>query len=135
MKTYADRRNHAATRLIKVEDRVLVKQDTINKLSTYFNNKPYTVIAVKGTMITAKRNTHQITRNSSGMKTIPADSHHGYIPSSNEEEEEESDVPITTAKSTPAVTTSQHRSHYSPPRHYPSRQHRMSSKFNDSIMT
>ena len=46
MKTY-DRRNHAATRLIKVEDRVLVKLDRINKLLTYFNNKPYTIIAVK----------------------------------------------------------------------------------------
>ena len=56
-------------------------------------------------MITAKRNNHQITRNSSWMKTIPAYSDHGYMPSSNEEEEEESDVPITTAKRTPAVTT------------------------------
>ena len=85
-------------------------------------------------MITAKRNNHQITRNLSWMKTIPADSDHGYMPSLNEEEEEENDVPITTAKPTPAVTTPQHHSHHSPPRHYPSRQRRMPSKFNDFIM-
>ena len=60
-------------------------------------------------MITVKRNNHQITRNSSWMKTIPADSDHGYMTSSNEEEEEESDVPITTAKPTPAVNIPQHR--------------------------
>ena len=65
MKTYADRRNHAATRLIKIGDRVLVKQNKRNNLSAYFNNKPYTVIAIEGTMITAKGNNYQITRNSS----------------------------------------------------------------------
>ena len=79
-------KQHAATHLIKVGDRLLVKQDKRNKLSTYFNNKPYTVIAVKETMINEKRNNHQITRNSSWMKTIPQDSDHGYMPSLNEEE-------------------------------------------------
>ena len=57
------------------------------------------------------------------------------MPLSNEEEEEESDVPITTAKPTPAVAIPQHHSHHSPPIHYPPRQHRMPSKFNDFKMT
>ncbi len=37
---------------------------------TPFNPKPYTIVAVKGTTVTAKRQGHEITRNSSHFKSI-----------------------------------------------------------------
>ena len=38
-------------------------QKKTKKLTTPFDPKPYKVIAVKGTMVTAKRQDHKITRN------------------------------------------------------------------------
>ncbi|ESO96074.1 hypothetical protein LOTGIDRAFT_160059 [Lottia gigantea] len=52
-------------------DKVLIRQTKKNIFSTAYNPKPYTVIAVKGSMIMAKRHEHCITRNSSYFKIIP----------------------------------------------------------------
>lgn len=73
MKKNADVTNHAKQRKITVGDNVLVKQKKCNKLTTPFDPKPYKVITVKGTMITAKRQDNVVTRNSSHFKIISED--------------------------------------------------------------
>ena len=59
-KVYVDQRRKAKYSPINVGDRVLVKQEKRNKLSTRFSTTPYTVISRTGTKITA-RNNHRIT--------------------------------------------------------------------------
>ena len=70
MKKNADITNHAKPRDITTGDIILFRQKKCNKLMTPFNPKPYTVVAVKGTMVTAKRQDHEITRNLSHFKLI-----------------------------------------------------------------
>lgn len=67
-KTYADKRRGAKEPNFKIGDQVLVRQTKINKLTPRFNPKPYRVTAIKGTMITARRPDHMITRNCSHFK-------------------------------------------------------------------
>eukprot|EP00794_Sanderia_malayensis_P004986 gene4986-5644_t len=74
MKQNADGNNLAKESMISVGDLVIVKQRKQNKFSTKFNPNPYTVIAKKGTMITAESQNHQITRNISHFKKIGNDS-------------------------------------------------------------
>jgi hypothetical protein len=71
MKINADRLANAKEHTIKVGDTVLVRQRKKNKWSTRFDPKPYCVTQVKGTMITATRPGHYITRNSSFYKKVP----------------------------------------------------------------
>ena len=68
MKMYADRRSKPC--MIETGDAVVVKQPKENKLTTPFNPKPYKVLSRKGSMITAQRGSHKITRNSSHFKPI-----------------------------------------------------------------
>ena len=49
---------------------MLVKQRPANKAETPFNPAPYKVTEVKGTMVTAEKDGHRITRNSSHFKPI-----------------------------------------------------------------
>jgi hypothetical protein len=63
MKVYSDRRNHAQPLEIKVGDVVLVAKPPTNKLSSSYDSRPYTVVPRKGTLITASRDNHSITRN------------------------------------------------------------------------
>lgn len=70
MKKHADKTNHAQPNKIVVGDKVLVKQKKHNKLTTPFDPKPYKVVEVKGSMVVAEREDHQITRNSSHFKVI-----------------------------------------------------------------
>jgi transposase InsO family protein len=51
-------------------DKVLVRQQRLNKMSTPYNPKPYTIDKVKGTMITASSGDHSITRNQSFFKLL-----------------------------------------------------------------
>jgi hypothetical protein len=53
-----------------VGDTVLVKNQKKGKLIPPFNPDPYEVTAVKGSMITASRGDHSVTRNSSFFKSI-----------------------------------------------------------------
>ena len=53
---------------------VLVKSERKNKLSTFYDPNPYEITAIKGSMITAERADHQITRNCSWFKNIPKQS-------------------------------------------------------------
>ena len=69
-KTYFNKRFGARVSRIKVGDFVLVKQPKINKLTSKFDPKPYQVNTIKGTMITARRPNHQITRNVQHFKFL-----------------------------------------------------------------
>ena len=71
MKINADRLANTKEHTIKVGDTVLVRQRKKNKWSTRFDPKPYCVTQVNGTMITATRPGHYITRNSSFYKKVP----------------------------------------------------------------
>ena len=63
MKSNADNNRHAKASTINIGDTVLVKQIKKNKFTTKFDSKPYVVTMKKGTMITAERIDHRITRN------------------------------------------------------------------------
>ena len=62
MKHYADKSE------LKLGDTVLVKQPKRNKFTTTFDPIPLTVVAVKGSMISAQEARTQITRNISHFK-------------------------------------------------------------------
>ena len=70
MKTYADKRRNAKPSKLYVGNRVLVKQDKENKLTTPFDPRPYEVTNKKGNMVTAQREDKRITRNSSKFKSV-----------------------------------------------------------------
>ena len=70
MKKNADKLSRAKEREIHVGDTVLVRQRKKNKFSSTFDPKPYRVTRVKGTMITATRPGHYITRNVSFCKEV-----------------------------------------------------------------
>ena len=80
-KLYADARRHAKITSIKLGDTVLVKQTKINKFSTPFDPHPYTVKAINGTMVTAERDDHVITRNISFFKRLQPPNIHVNSPS------------------------------------------------------
>ena len=66
---------HARQRNINIGDTVLMKQKRTNKSAPPYSHKPCVVAARKGTMITAERPGHKITRNASFFKvvSIPGD--------------------------------------------------------------
>lgn len=70
MKALADTRKHATHINIKPGDTVLCRQQKQNKLTTPYSTKPLTVTRVKGTMVTAERQGHSITRNCSFFKRL-----------------------------------------------------------------
>jgi hypothetical protein len=95
---YADRRNRARPRQIVVGDRVLVhRNQRDNKLTSLFDNRPYIVSQVRGTMITARRQGHTITRNISFYKLLPP-TVATPVPCHEEEEEGEIDERIAERK-------------------------------------
>ena len=63
MKENAEKRLKESKENLNIGDVVLSKQNKIDKFSTPFNPKPYEIVDVKGTMITAKRGEKKITRN------------------------------------------------------------------------
>ena len=70
MKEYHDKKRDAKTTVIKVGDQVLVKQKKTT-VKPFYDSKPYRVISVKGTMVTAARNNKSVTRNVSKFHKIP----------------------------------------------------------------
>ena len=70
-KAYQDRKRNARLCTLALGDTVLVRQQKRNKITPYYDPAPYTVIAVKGSMVTAERKGCQIVRNSSFFKQIP----------------------------------------------------------------
>ena len=76
MKINADKFNHAKEYTILIGDTVLVRQQKKNKLSKRFDPEPHQVTRMKGTMVTATRQGHYVTRNISFFKKIsPQQSH------------------------------------------------------------
>ena len=73
MKMYADKRANAKPSPIREEDTVLLRQEKKNKLSTPFEDIPYTVFQKKGSMVTAERATdgRMVTRNTKDFKSCP----------------------------------------------------------------
>ena len=70
MKDLVDKRYHANTKPFVVGDYVLVRQQKRNKLSSRFDPKPYRIALIKGTMISAHRPGHTITRNIQHFKYL-----------------------------------------------------------------
>ena len=70
MKKYADQSQHTRHRDFKVNDPILHKWDRSTKHLPLFDPSPYRVAIKKGTMITAQRPNHTVTRNSSKFKHI-----------------------------------------------------------------
>ncbi|GFR98004.1 transposon Ty3-G Gag-Pol polyprotein [Elysia marginata] len=70
-KEFPDQTRKTQPHSLTVGDTVLVRQKKTNKLTPPYIPKPYKVADVKGSMVTAKRGTHRIVRNSSYFKQIP----------------------------------------------------------------
>ena len=83
-KSYADQRRGAKQPNFKVGDQVLVRQQKRNKLTSKFNPRPYQIIKIKATMITARRGEHQVTRNCSHFKLFTGNSNTELSVSDNE---------------------------------------------------
>ena len=127
MKAHADKR--AQTSTMKVGDLVLVRQRKQNKLSTRYNPNPFSVIRIKGTMVTARRKDKYITRNSSHFKVISG-SMEGVDESSDEEEEEiEGSNTPTAANAQPRVA----EPNPNPQRRYPLRNRKSSRRFGNNV--
>ena len=72
MKKYAHEKRRATPYDIKRGDRVLLKQERKNKLSTRHDPDPYAVVGTKGTSLLLKRRAEpEIMRNSSAVRKLP----------------------------------------------------------------
>ena len=73
MKAYADQKPQVKLHNLNAGDITLVKQRRLNKASPHFKPVPYTILDVKGSMITTRQATDQkeVTRNSSHFKKLP----------------------------------------------------------------
>ena len=105
MKIYADTRKKSKESNINIGDVVLVKQPKRNKFTTRFNPDKYSVIAKKGTMITAQNSKgHKITRNISFFRKVDftmdetdMDSNDGF----HDDDNDNSDEPVVIARRYP----------------------------------
>ena len=70
MKAYADECRHALQSSIKIGDRLLLKQNRGGKLTPAYDPQPYTVVGVKGRMITVKRGKETKSCNFSHCKVL-----------------------------------------------------------------
>ena len=61
MKSYADKKGHARDHSLQIGDTVLIRQQKKNKLTSHSDSRPYSVIQLKGSMITAERSDHKMT--------------------------------------------------------------------------
>ena len=78
MKKYADEKRRATPSNIKRGDRVLLKQERQNKLSTRYDPDPYVVVGTKGTSLLLKRRAEpEIMRNSSAVCKLLQDDNNG----------------------------------------------------------
>jgi hypothetical protein len=89
MKKNADNKQNVREANIKVGDQVLLKQIKRNKLSLAYEVKPYTVVHLKGSQITATNDIHTVTRHVNLFKAIPDGTDQLEGPEGQQEEEEE----------------------------------------------
>ena len=107
MKEYADKRSHAKPTTFKIGDQVLVRQPKTSKLTPPYSPKPYAIIRMKGSQITARnQNHHWITRNSSHFKLIPQIPQAPHQPDDNDDEDDDDDkdMPATMNTQKPRPT-------------------------------
>ena len=69
-KAYGDNRSNVCNSQIEMGDQVLIKQRRSNMLTPYYDPSPFTVIGIKGSMITAARDGEIKSRNSSHFKRL-----------------------------------------------------------------
>ena len=79
-KAFQDHKRNTKPSSLALGDAVLVRQQKWNKLTPYYDPKPYKIIAVKGSMVIASKNGQNIVRNSSFFKKIPPASVHSPVP-------------------------------------------------------
>ena len=114
MKKFADNKARAKPSNLSEGDKVIVKRDPSHKKSSApYDPETYIVTQRKGTMITAKREGKEITRNSSFFKKVDPS-----IPTNAEESDDE------LALSTPDVATGENPEPPNPGRRYPVRSSR-----------
>jgi len=120
MKQYADRKNHASASQQNVGDKVIVLRPRTNKLPSLYDPESYSKPKIKGSMITATRPDHEITRNSSHFKKVHM--------KTNREPDEEEDYPPPIPSTTPTAPQPV-------PSRYPQRQfRRLPQRFTDYRM-
>ena len=135
MKEHADKVKRAQRSTIEIGDKVLVHQRKHNKFSTRFNPSPYTVIDIKGTMVTAARNEKYVTRNISLFKRVDSSMKAPEADDSDEsnldEEEttlEEHDPDLAPAPAIPPVPIPG-----IPPRRYPVRERKRVHRYGNNV--
>ena len=69
-KAYADGKRKVLASSLSVGDTVLIRQQKRNKLTSFFGPKPCKVVAIKGSMISARRGDRIVVRNSSFFKRV-----------------------------------------------------------------
>ena len=98
---------HCKNRTFDIGDKVLVLQKKVNKLSPKFNQYPYVITGIKGTMIIARNpiNNHQITRNISHFIKIPIDAKPPQPVKETFDEEEDDSVSHKVDRKSPKTTS------------------------------
>ncbi|XP_064468821.1 uncharacterized protein K02A2.6-like [Ornithodoros turicata] len=91
MKAYADKQRHAAHHELRQGDTVLLKRQSPLSCESAYDPRPYRVIRVQGTAITAERDNKKIVRNASFFKRVPE------IPSQDSDEWQTAEHPAHTA--------------------------------------
>ena len=92
----------AAPSNIKRGDRVLVKQERKNKLSTRYDPDPYVVVGTKGTRLLLKtRAEPEIMRNSSAVRKLPRYDNNGMGEHPHEADRGSDQVVETTGRPSP----------------------------------
>ena len=135
MKEHADKVKRAQRSTIEIGDKVLVHQRKHNKFSTRFDPSPYTVVDIKGTMVTAARNEKYVTRNISLFKRVDSSMKAPEADDSDEsdldEEEttlEEHDPDLAPAPAIPPVPIPG-----IPPRRYPVRERKRVHRYGNNV--
>lgn len=105
MKEYADNKAYVKPTSAEVGDVIIVKRSfNYNKSQSPYDPKPYRVIAKKGSMITAARPGHEVTRNSSFIKPVDINGDFNIMKEGEGSEEEENDESLilpTAVQATP----------------------------------
>ena len=113
MRTYADARRHTQPSSLKTGDTVLVKQKRFNKLTSPYCPTPYEVTARNGSMVTARRGQHELTRNSSHFKPITGNMPPAEV--TEEEGEEDNTTSLGPAQQTECPSTPRPPAQLPPP--------------------
>lgn len=104
MKEYSDRKVYVKPSHLSEGDKVLVRRDPSNKKSsTPYDPDPYVVSKRKGTMVTAKRDDKQVTRNSSFFKKIDSSQVKKEADGSDDDDVNLEPSPPTTVETQPVV--------------------------------